>query len=655
MFLSDQETVVDLLYYQSIAGAVVKLIQSSPETPATIGVHGDWGAGKSSVLSMAKEALEKDKKVVCLWFNGWTFQGFDDAKTVVLETIVEELQKARPNNKKVAAAAKRVLKRIDWLKLAKRAGGLAFTAATGIPTLDQLLGVVEGARAFLQKPSDQVSLSDLQKFAAEAGKYLKEEDSDNIPRQIEKFRHEFAELIREAEIDQLVVLVDDLDRCLPETAIATLEAIRLFLFVPRTAFVIGADETMIEYAVRKHFPDLPQRPGELPYARNYLEKLIQVPFRIPALGIAETRIYVSLLLAQDHLGEVGKAQFQNLLEGARKELQRPWASRGLDAVALTAAYGGKAPPAELVKLLAMGSHISTILAEGTKGNPRQIKRFLNSIHLRLAVAKERGFHEDLDFPKLAKIMLAEAFNPQLYALLSRLATASGADGKVDALKVLEAPSTTSPDVTTTAGAKWTADTAAGVAQPLQNQIPIGFEELVRSEWFKSWVAMEPMLGETDLRPYVFATRDKRSYMGGLAPGSQLENLVEKLLGSRMAVQKLKPEIEALTSVEAEQVFEGLVYAIRSVEDQSTEPNGVQGMALLVEKQPLLQGRLLSFLADFPEAEGGAWLPVSFGATFNDSTSNEAYRQQIQRWTSSSNKSLKSAADAALVLLTPKGR
>lgn len=69
MFLSDQETVVDLLYYQSIAGAVVKLIQSSPETPATIGVHGDWGAGKSSVLSMAKEALEKDKKVVCLWFK----------------------------------------------------------------------------------------------------------------------------------------------------------------------------------------------------------------------------------------------------------------------------------------------------------------------------------------------------------------------------------------------------------------------------------------------------------------------------------------------------------------------------------------------------------------------------------------------------------
>ena len=53
---------------------------------------------------------------------------------------------------------------------------------------------------------------------------------------------------------------------------------------------------MIEYAVRKHFPDLPETTGPRDYARNYLEKLIQVPFRIPALGETETRIYATLLL-----------------------------------------------------------------------------------------------------------------------------------------------------------------------------------------------------------------------------------------------------------------------------------------------------------------------------------------------------------------------
>src|SRR6202043_172476 len=103
-------------------------------------------------------------------------------------------------------------------------------------------------------------------------------------------------LLKEAGIKQLIVLIDDLDRCLPDTAIETLEAVRLFLFTDRPPFGGAADEAMIEYAVRKHFPELPDTTGPRDYARNYLEKLIQVPFRIPALGETETRIYVTLLL-----------------------------------------------------------------------------------------------------------------------------------------------------------------------------------------------------------------------------------------------------------------------------------------------------------------------------------------------------------------------
>ena len=86
---------------------------------------------------------------------------------------------------------------------------------------------------------------------------------------------------KKPSIDQLVVLIDDLDRCLPETAIETLEAVRLFLFTSRTAFVVAADEAMIEYAVRQAFSRPPGRTGPQTYARNYLEKLIQVPFPHP--------------------------------------------------------------------------------------------------------------------------------------------------------------------------------------------------------------------------------------------------------------------------------------------------------------------------------------------------------------------------------------
>src|ERR1700761_5060831 len=109
MFLNDQETEIDLLNYEAIAKTVIKLIRANTKTPVTIGVHGDWGAGKSSVLRMTKAVLEKDERVICLWFNGWAFEGFEDAKTVVIETIVDGLRKARPTSEKVKAAAKKLL------------------------------------------------------------------------------------------------------------------------------------------------------------------------------------------------------------------------------------------------------------------------------------------------------------------------------------------------------------------------------------------------------------------------------------------------------------------------------------------------------------------------------------------------------------------
>src|SRR3546814_3954508 len=85
---------------------------------------------------------------------------------------------------------------------------------------------------------------------------------------------------------------------------------------------------MIEYAVRQHFPDLPVATGPATYARNYLEKLIQVPFRLPSLGYAETRIYVTLLLVLNACGEESD-EFQKLTGLARELLRRPWKGPGL--------------------------------------------------------------------------------------------------------------------------------------------------------------------------------------------------------------------------------------------------------------------------------------------------------------------------------------
>jgi predicted KAP-like P-loop ATPase len=75
--------------------------------------------------------------------------------------------------------------------------------------------------------------------------------------------------------------VDDLDRCLPQTAISTLESIRLLLFLKRSAFVVAADNEFIRGAVRVHFAGTGISDE---VATNYFDKLIQVPLHVPRLG-----------------------------------------------------------------------------------------------------------------------------------------------------------------------------------------------------------------------------------------------------------------------------------------------------------------------------------------------------------------------------------
>src|SRR6185437_5601077 len=128
MILSDNETKVDLLNNEAIAKTIVTLLREKPEHPITIGVHGDWGAGKSSVLEMIEASLDTQDHVLCLKFNGWRFQGFEDAKIALIEGIVTGLIEKRPALTKATEAVKNIFRRIDMLKAAKKIGGLALTA-----------------------------------------------------------------------------------------------------------------------------------------------------------------------------------------------------------------------------------------------------------------------------------------------------------------------------------------------------------------------------------------------------------------------------------------------------------------------------------------------------------------------------------------------
>lgn len=644
MILTDNETKVDLLNNEAIAATIIGLLRERPDMPVTIGVHGDWGAGKSSVLEMIEAGFKDEQKVLCLKFNGWRFQGFEDAKIALIEGIVSGLLEKRPALQKAKGALRDVVKSIDLLKVAKKAGGLAWAAFTGIPTPDQISGIVSTLDGWVSDPGQLATKENLRSAVDGVKSVLTQTESKNIPEEIEAFRKAFDKLLEEADIEQLVVLIDDLDRCLPDTAIETLEAIRLFVFTSRTAFVVAADEAMIEYAVRKHFPDLPETTGPRDYARNYLEKLIQIPFRIPALGETETRIYVTLLLAGAEVGEED-ASYAKLIAVARERLKRPWDSAPLDADSVKSALGDKTGMVH--NALMLSDQIGPILANGTKGNPRQIKRFLNTLLLRERTASARGFGTEIRLPVLAKLMLAERFIPRLFEQIASV-SAVHSKGLCEDIAALEG--SIAIEGAAKQGAKATDEPKT--AKPANGAAPAA-ESAALTEWkssdtIRDWARVQPLLSGVDLRPYLFVSKDKKDYFGPVSVLGHLATVVEKLFGGKFSVQAYEAELKQLVQAEADKVFEAVRTRIMGGGIFDTMPVGVDGLIVLVKAQPGLQRKLLDFLEGLPADKCGPWAVRGWQGVIKDADGVARLTKLLNDWSKvTNNVGLKTAAEVVL--------
>lgn len=646
MIVADNETAVDLLYYEAVAKTVVRVVSEKSDEPLSVGVHGDWGAGKSSILMMVEESFKDDKRVLCIRFNGWLFQGFDDAKTVLIETIVEELMRSRSGSQKVIDQGKKLYRRINWMKMARKAGAYGMTVATGIPHPDTLSDLYAAATSVVTTGADAISADSLKSVVDSAGAYLKDAEVESTPQQMHKFREEFETLLEVADIDRLVVLVDDLDRCLPETAIGTLEAIRLFLFVPRAAFVIAADEGMIEYCVRQHFPDLPTPTGPATYARNYLEKLIQVPFRLPSLGYAETRIYVALLLVLNECGDDSDT-FKKLVPIARAALQKPWTGPGLDRASLKEAF--ETIPDAVERALDIAYRIAPILTDGSRGNPRQVKRFINTMALRLAIAEERGFADELNMSVLAKVMLAERFAPEVFDALARGAADTGFSDELIALEA-HAASDGTETVSVKANGK-----ASSPKKPPKAKEPIQLPDWPNIEWAKRWAGIPPALAEVDLRPYVFVSRDRRGGYGSQTPLGELDEMLGKLMGPPLQVKQITTEIKRLTSVEAEQLFDALRAKVADAEDLVDEPDGMYGLAAICQQHPFLQTSLVGFFRELPVTKIGTWVITGWAGAITEAEAKTAYDSLKSDWAEQGdNPALSAAAKAAASMGRKRG-
>lgn len=408
MLWPDKETEIDYLNFTYLVDMVVNLSTNRDLSPSTIGLYGDWGSGKSSLMKLAKKAIEskeiktkkEESKILCIDFNGWLFEGYDDAKTSLCGTILDALADEKRFGEEVAEYAKDLLKKVDFKKIIGKGVkyGLDFLLTGGIGALTDL--TLSSVLSSVKNAAGEVEAKQIEDLI---GKLKKE---DNKREEVKKFRSEFEKLLEMSKLDHVVVFIDELDRCQPDTILEVFEAMRLFLFVEGTSFVIGADERLIQYAIKSKYKEVPG--NNLDIGKEYLEKVIQYPISIPQLNLAEVNQYLFCLLSEKTLTD--KKQFNSLVD-IISSLQ-PDQELTLDFIE-------EKDPA-LVEVcrhdMSLSRQISSVLAPSINGNPRQCKRFLNMLYMRMELAKARRINLDKNI--LAKLMLAEYFNPQFFRAIT---------------------------------------------------------------------------------------------------------------------------------------------------------------------------------------------------------------------------------------------
>jgi len=396
----DSETIIDYLNFDYIIDAVVKLVLDEDLSPSSIGLYGDWGSGKSSLMKMVEQHLISmdDKSILCIRFNGWLFEGYEDAKTALCGTILESIHKKEGLSSQVKGKVKKLWNKVDVQKILGKGirYGLDYFMTGGVLSLtDFTISQITNA---LKKNAENVTEEDI----AKALRSLKTDN--NIRKDIKNFHYEFEKILKETNIKHLVVFIDELDRCSPETILDIIEAMRLFLFAKGTSFVIGADQRLIEYAIKTKYKEVIG--NNLDIGREYMEKVIQYPINIPALDENEVEQYISCLLLEKDLDKDEFAEILQIIKGL-KPLER------FDYEYLNQKKAELANKCK--KSLYLSGQISSVLAKQINGNPRQCKRFLNTLFMRLDMAKSR--HIELKKNVMAKLMLIEYFAAPLYKLI----------------------------------------------------------------------------------------------------------------------------------------------------------------------------------------------------------------------------------------------
>jgi predicted KAP-like P-loop ATPase len=583
---TDNETAQDFLNFGGIAKTVAEIIEQARARPISIGVSGAWGVGKSSMIKLIRTELlartpvnvqalgigeaEACGNFIFVEFNAWLYQGYDDARAALIEVVASTLAKEAEKRKTGIDKAKELLERVNWFRAIKLTTSSAAALALGLPPtglLGELWGIGKSALdGKIDQESIEAAKSTAGKVRDETAGLIKPKKTTSPPKEIEALRKSFEDVLKEMGAT-LVVLIDDLDRCLPETTISTLEAIRLLLFLEHTAFVIAADDQMIKHAVKRHFQGVDDE-----LVINYFDKLIQVPIRVPPLGTQEVRAYIMMLFVENSRLDAGEKE--RLRKEVCSQLGRTWQGKRVDLKFIRGLNDEL--PDELIARLDAADRLAPIMtsASGIAGNPRLIKRFLNALSIRMSMSGAQGV--GVDESELAKVLLFERCgDPKAYVELIKAVTES-TDGRPAFL------------------VEWEQQAVAG--NSIQRRAP--WDDSFITEWLR----LPPQLSGRDLRGALYVSREHAPL---ITPEDRLSaeaaDLLEGLLEHPDMASSIKDRLLVLARSEMSVIMDRLLGRAQLEQEWGTPP--ILDACLAVAIADASQGqRLAGFLRERPAVQ-----------------------------------------------------
>jgi len=347
---SDRETEQDFLGYTNYVNVLAETCTMKDLAPLTLGIFGAWGSGKTSLMRMLQAKVERGPAAATtksLWFNAWRYEGREEAQSALIHAILKKVVEGK-------TLAQEIKERLAKLK-----------TGAGILKLGKVL-----FKSMLTLTPDMDGLIECFK-----------KESEKLAETMDEFESDFARLLTDLQVERMVVFIDDLDRCSSAKVIETFETIKLFLNTPACTFVIGADAAKIQHAVGEVYGV-----ADTKRQKDFLEKIVQIPFTIPEQDLRDIACYVGMLIIGRHLDQ---KHWPNLL-GARRAFHT-CEGKIEDEIC---GWPNKNKAIIDNRLKEVGEELSAVmpyvhsLARGLRGNPRQIKRFLNIISLRRRLAKE---------------------------------------------------------------------------------------------------------------------------------------------------------------------------------------------------------------------------------------------------------------------------